>query len=253
MADIPAASHARIIRVIIPALNEENAIAAVLKAIPPWVKETLVVDNGSTDGTARVARESGARVVGEKRRGYGSACLRGIAELPRDTEVTVFMDGDYSDYPEEMAELVGPILAGEADLVIGSRVLGRRAGRVGTGALMPVAVFGNWLSTRLVRWGWGFAYTDLGPFRAIRHSSLLALDMRDADFGWTVEMQVKAVNLGLRVMEIPVSYRKRIGQSKISGTILGSWRAGWKILSIIAREWAAKAAKRGQDRQGRRR
>lgn len=273
MADLQAA---RKVRVIIPALNEEKAIAAVLRAVPAWVAETIVVDNGSTDGTARVARELGATVITEPRRGYGSACLRGIAALPRDTEVTVFLDGDYSDFPEEMGALVEPILEGRADLVIGSRVLGAMAASAGaaernesrkaatqrgsdpkegvdggagpeagskraphheSGALLPVARFGNWLSTALVKWGWGFSYTDLGPFRAIRHEALLRLAMRDPDFGWTIEMQVKALARGLSVMEIPVSYRKRIGKSKISGTVLGSFRAGKKILSVIAREW----------------
>jgi glycosyltransferase involved in cell wall biosynthesis len=231
---------ARPVRVIIPALNEEKAIARVLGAIPAWVKETVVVDNGSTDATAETARSLGATVIGEKRRGYGSACLKGMAALPGDTEVTVFLDGDYSDFPEEMGKLVEPILEGRADMVIGSRVLGRKAGRAGKGSLLPVAIFGNWLSTRLVKWGWGFAYTDLGPFRAIRHASLLRLDMRDPDFGWTIEMQVKALSRGLRVMEVPVSYRKRIGKSKISGTLLGSYRAGKKILSVIAREWLSR-------------
>jgi glycosyltransferase involved in cell wall biosynthesis len=238
MAD-PQAEIAARVRVIIPALNEERAIVAVLRTVPPWVAEVIVVDNGSTDGTARVARSLGATVIEEKRRGYGAACLRGMAALAPDTEVTVFLDGDYSDYPEEMERLVGPIARGRADLVIGSRVLGARDGRAPRG-MPPVAAFGNWLSTRLVKWGWGFAYTDLGPFRAVRQASLLALGMRDRDFGWTVEMQVKALNRGLRVEEAPVSYRERIGKSKISGTILGSWRAGKKILYIIAREWAAR-------------
>jgi hypothetical protein len=171
-----------------------------------------------------------------------------MAQLAGDTGIVVFLDGDYSDHPEEMARLVEPIAAGRADMVIGSRVLGRRAGRVGPGALMPVAVFGNWLSTRLVKWGWGFAYTDLGPFRAIRHASLLALEMRDPDFGWTIEMQVKALSRGLRVAEAPVAYRKRIGTSKISGTVLGSLRAGRKILSVIARERLAE--RRGLRKRG---
>jgi glycosyltransferase involved in cell wall biosynthesis len=238
------------VRVIIPALNEEKAIALVLKAIPAWVAETIVVDNGSSDGTAAVAGSLGATVVTEKHRGYGAACLRGMAALPADTAVTVFLDGDYSDYPEEMARLLEPIAAGRADLVIGSRVLGRRAGRTEAGALMPVAVFGNWLSTRLVKWGWGFAYTDLGPFRAIRHAALKDLGMGDRDFGWTIEMQVKALNRGLRVEEVPVSYRKRIGKSKISGTVLGSYRAGRKILAVIGSEWLRKLRDGGGSRGG---
>jgi len=221
------------IRVVIPALNEEKAIALVLKAVPGFAAEVIVADNGSTDATAATARSLGATVVPEPRRGYGAACLRGMAALAPDTEIVVFLDGDYSDHPEEMERLVEPIRQGRADLVIGSRVLGRRE----KGALLPVAVFGNWLATRLIRWGWGFAYTDLGPFRAIRYETLKALNMRDRDFGWTVEMQVRALSMGFKAAEIPVSYRKRIGVSKISGTVSGSWRAGKKILFIIAREW----------------
>ncbi len=224
------------IRVIIPALNEEKAIASVLRDIPAWVAEVIVVDNGSTDATAQVSRSLGATVVAEPRRGYGAACLRGMAALEPDTGMVVFLDGDYSDFPGEMDRLTDPIRADAADLVIGSRVLGRRE----KGALLPVAIFGNWLTTRLLRWGWGVRYTDLGPFRAIRYSSLRALGMADRDFGWTIEMQVKAATLGIRSREAPVSYRKRIGTSKISGTVLGSWRAGRKILWIVAREWIRK-------------
>lgn len=229
------------IRAIIPALNEEKAIASVLRDIPAWVSEVIVVDNGSTDATAVICRSMGATVVAEPHRGYGAACLRGMAALNADTEVVVFLDGDYSDFPGEMDRLTDPIRAGAADMVIGSRVLGKRE----KGALLPVAIFGNWLTTRLLRWGWGAAYTDLGPFRAIRYSSLLALGMADRDFGWTIEMQVKAANLGLRSREVPVSYRKRIGTSKISGTVAGSWRAGRKILWIVAREWFRKSRRKG--------
>lgn len=227
------------IRVIIPALDEEKSIGPVLDAIPADVAEVIVVDNGSSDRTAEIARSRGATVVREPRRGYGSACLRGLAALAPDTTVVVFLDGDFSDYPGEMAALTGPILAGEADLVIGSRVLGRRE----PGALLPVARFGNWLSTRLIRWGWGFAYTDLGPFRAVRFACLPALRMQDPDFGWTVEMQVRALQAGLVVKEVPVSYRKRIGKSKISGTVLGSYRAGRKILGILGREFVRKSGR----------
>ena len=221
------------VRAIIPVLNEEKSIPLVLRAIPSLAQEVIVVDNGCTDATPRLARSMGATVVTEPERGYGAACLRGMARLGPETGVVVFLDGDYSDFPEEMVSLVEPILAGRADLVIGSRVLGRRE----KGALLPVAIFGNWLSTRLVKWGWGFAYTDLGPFRAIRRDSLDMLGMQDRNFGWTIEMQVKALTHGLRVMEVPVSYRNRVGKSKISGTFTGSIRAGFKILAVIGREW----------------
>lgn len=224
------------IRVIIPALDEEKSIGAVLRAIPSSVAEVIVVDNGSTDATAAVARSLGATVVMESHQGYGAACLRGMAALKDDTTVVVFLDGDYSDFPEEMPSLTGPILEGRVDMVIGSRVLGQRE----KGALLPVARFGNWLSTTLVKWGWGFAYSDLGPFRAIAYRTLLDLDMRDTGYGWTIEMQVKALSNGIRITEVPVSYRKRIGKSKISGTILGSYRAGKKILWLIGREWLKK-------------
>jgi len=219
------------ISVIIPVFNEQEAIQNVLGDLP-WdeLHEVVVVDNGSTDRTARLADSCGARVIREDRRGYGQACLAGIATADRP-DIVVFLDGDYSDHPEELPSLVAPILAGRADLVIGSRVLGNCE----PGALLPQARFGNWLATRLIALLYGQPFTDLGPFRAIRAPSLAALAMRDRTFGWTVEMQVKAAIAGLRAVEVPVSYRKRIGVSKITGTVGGTLKAGWKILFTIAR------------------
>jgi glycosyltransferase involved in cell wall biosynthesis len=191
----------------------------------------IVADNGSTDDTARAAREQGAQVVSEPRRGYGYACLAGIANLPAGAEIVVFMDGDYSDYPGELSDLVSAMVAHQADLVIGSRVLGRRE----KGSLTPQQRFGNWLSTRLIRLLYGFSYTDLGPFRAIRADALQRLKMQDTTYGWTVEMQVKAVQHRMKVVEVPVRYRKRIGTSKVSGTVSGSIKAGAKILWTIGK------------------
>lgn len=216
------------VAVVIPAQNEEGSIGRVIAAIPQWVDDIVVCDNGSTDRTPEVARAHGARVVFERHRGYGSACLTALAALERP-DVVVFLDGDYSDHPEEMAAVVDPVLAGEADLVVGSRVRGRRA----RGALTPQARVGNWFACHLLRWVWGVRYTDLGPFRAIRFSALKRLQMGDPDFGWTAEMQVKAAIHGLRAIEVPVSYRRRIGRSKISGTLRGSVRAGIKIIYTI--------------------
>src|SRR5262249_36933946 len=191
-------------------------------------------DNGSTDRTAEIARGRGAIVVAEPRRGYGRACLTGIETVAARSpvpDVLVFLDGDYSDHPEELPQLLAPIVQGEADLVIGSRVLGARE----PGALLPQARAGNWIATRLIRALYGHRFTDLGPFRAIRWESLRALGMQDPDFGWTAEMQLKALVRGLRIVEAPVSYRARIGRSKITGTLSGSVRAGWKILTTIVR------------------
>jgi glycosyltransferase involved in cell wall biosynthesis len=196
----------------------------------------IVADNGSTDGTARAAGELGARVVSEPRRGYGYACLAGIAILPADAEIVVFMDGDYSDYPVELDDLVSAMSQHQADLVIGSRVLGEHE----KGSLTPQQRFGNWLATRLIRWLYGFSYTDLGPFRAIRAEALRQLRMQDPTYGWTVEMQIKALQHRMKVVEIPVRYRKRIGKSKVSGTLSGSVKAGATILWTIGKLVAQK-------------
>lgn len=219
------------ISVVIPAFNEQRSIRAVLGDLPwPWLHEVVVVDNGCTDDTAAQARAGGARVVAEARRGYGSACLRGIAAL-EPPDVVVFVDADYSDFPEELIAIVTPILRDEADLVIGSRLLGDRE----PGALLPQARWGNLLAVTLIRWLYGHQYTDLGPFRAIQWDALTHIGMADTNFGWTVEMQVKALQAGLRVAEVPVRYRRRIGVSKITGTVRGTLAAGWKILFTIAR------------------
>jgi glycosyltransferase involved in cell wall biosynthesis len=220
----------RTIGVVIPALNEEAAIGRVIADIPAWVDRVVVADNGSRDRTADVARSAGATVVLEPERGYGAACLAALERLG-DVDVVVFLDGDYSDYPEDMAALVAPIVEDSADLVLGSRVLGVRE----AGSLTPQQHFGNWLATTLIRLIWGARYTDLGPFRAIGRQPLARLAMADRNYGWTVEMQVKAAEIGLRAREVPVRYRRRIGVSKVSGTISGSIRAGIKILSVIGR------------------
>ena len=220
------------ISVIIPALNEEAAIGHVLSHIPEWVDETIVVDNGSSDGTPQVAEQHGARVYHEPRRGYGSACLTGMAQMD-DPDVVVFLDGDYSDHPDEMHLLVDPIISGQADMVIGSRAIGERE----SGALTVQARFGNWLSCLLMRLIWGVHYTDLGPFRAISADALFRLNMFDPNYGWTIEMQARAARRGVREMEVPVSYRRRIGKSKVSGTVKGVIFAGVKILYTIFAEW----------------
>jgi len=220
------------IALVIPALNEELALATVLDELPrAMFAQVIVVDNGSTDGTAALARARGARVVSEPRRGYGRACLAGLAALDGAADIVVFMDADASDVPAEAPALLEPILRGEADLIIGSRRLGRAA----PAALAWHQRWGNRLVVGLIRLLFGFRYTDLGPFRAIRRASLAQLAMRDTNFGWTAEMQVKAVRRGLRVREVPVSYRPRLGQSKISGTVSGSLRAGIKILWTVLR------------------
>jgi hypothetical protein len=223
--------------VIIPARNEEMSLPLVLGDLPK-VEAVIVVDNGSTDGTARVASRDGAIVISEQRRGYGAACLKGLWEVERlylsriiQPRVIVFLDADYSDHPELLPELVAPILAGQADFVLGSRLVGRGE----MGAMPAQSIFGNRLACVLIRMLWGTRYTDLGPFRAIRYDLLRNLRMSDRDFGWTVEMQIKAAVAGANILEIPVPYRRRIGTSKISGTVVGSIKAGAKILYTIGK------------------
>ena len=217
------------VALIIPALNEELSIGTVINTLPKdRFSQIIVVDNGSEDDTARIAKENGAKVVSEPRQGYGQACLRGMEEL-KDEDIVLFMDADASDNPDEIPDLLAPIESGQSDFVIGSRSLGK----IESGAMTPPQRFGNWLATFLIRVLWGYRYSDLGPFRAIRQDSLRALDMRDTNYGWTVEMQIKAIQKQLSIKEIPVSYRKRIGVSKISGTVKGVIGAGSKIIGTI--------------------
>ncbi|WP_299759352.1 glycosyltransferase family 2 protein [uncultured Pontibacter sp.] len=224
-----------LINVIIPAYNEEKSIAQVVQDIPEgFVDEVIVVNNNSKDLTAKVAAAAGATVLHELNPGYGNACLKGIAYAAAKPEhqrpdIIVFLDGDYSDYPQEMVQLVQPIVDGQADMVIGSRALGQRE----AGAMMPQQIFGNWLATTLIRLFYGARFTDLGPFRAIRMDTLLALGMCDRNYGWTVEMQAKAAKQKVKYVELPVSYRKRIGVSKVSGTVKGTVMAGYKIILTI--------------------
>ncbi len=221
------------IRVIIPAYNEENAIGLVIDEIPKnLVSEIIVVDNDSTDGTAHVAKQRGVTVITKKEKGYGNACLKGIEHLkmsPTQPDIVVFLDGDHSDYPEKMNEIVQPIVDQKAVLVIGSRTLGQKQPK----SMTFPQVFGNWLSTKLLKIFYGAKYTDLGPFRAISYPSLIQIDMQDRTFGWTVEMQLKIAKLSLRFVEVPVDYRVRVGDSKISGTLKGALMAGYKILYTI--------------------
>jgi glycosyltransferase involved in cell wall biosynthesis len=220
--------------VIIPAFNEQNAVCKVISEIPgPLVSEVIVVNNGSTDDTVFQAQSCGATVLDEPRKGYGFACLKGIEYLRTNKasseDIVVFIDADYSDYPVEMSKLVEPIQSNKADLVIGSRALGKKE----RGSMTPQQIFGNWLATTLLKFFYRVEFTDLGPFRAIRFDQLMNLGMADTTYGWTVEMQLKAAKAGLRCNEVPVNYRRRIGKSKVSGTVKGTIMAGYKILWTI--------------------
>ena len=217
--------------VLIPALDEEEAIGQVVTAVPrDIVTEIIVIDNGSRDKTASEAQKHGATVLNETTRGYGHALMKGISYIaPKNPEILVFMDGDYSDYPEEIPRVIEPILEDNMDMVIGTRVLGEHE----KGALLPQARFGNWLSAVLIRLFWGQRFTDLGPFRAITYNKFMALDMKELTYGWTVEMQIKAAKKKYNCTEVPVKYRKRTGQSKVTGTVLGSIKAGAGILRTI--------------------
>ena len=218
--------------VIIPALNEEESLPKVLKDIPEYVDETIVVDNGSTDSTSTVADNNGATVLTEVEKGYGAACLKAIDYIKnKNYDIIVFLDGDYSDFPEEMNLLIEPIIKDNYEVVIGSRILGKRE----KGAMLPQALFGNWLASFLIKLFWNYKFTDLGPFRAVKYSSFLKLNMQDRNYGWTVELQIKAAKQKMKCMEVPVSYRKRIGKSKVTGTLKGTAKASFKILYLIFR------------------
>ena len=222
------------IKVIIPAYNEEDSIAKVINDIPTIVDEIIVISNNSTDKTEENAANAGATVLKESKRGYGYACLQGMnyissLQLDEQPSIIVFLDGDYSDYPEQLTELVAPIINGNIDLVIGSRVKELRE----TGSMTPQQVFGNWLATFLMNIFFGAKFTDLGPFRAIKYQKLLQLKMEDKTYGWTVEMQLKAIKQHFSYIEVPMKYRNRIGISKVSGTLKGSILAGVKILGWI--------------------
>jgi glycosyltransferase involved in cell wall biosynthesis len=215
--------------VVIPALNEAQAIPLVLNEIPRWVRQVIVVDNGSTDGTGEIAAAAGAQVVPELRRGYGYACLAGLAALA-SPDVVVFLDGDHSDYPAEMDRLVAPIAGGRADLVIGSRL----AGNMQAGAMYWHAYLGNRLLSWMVRGITGCRVTDIGPFRAISWDCLQALDLQEGRYGWTLEMMMKAASRSYRMVEAPVSYRPRLGQSKVSGSPVASLKASLVMLATVA-------------------
>ncbi|MBR9978451.1 MAG: glycosyltransferase family 2 protein [Bacteroidetes bacterium] len=220
------------IGVVIPALNEEESIALVLRDIPPIVERVVVVDNGSTDNTATNARAAGATVLTENRRGYGYACMTGVSHLhAAGFDIVVFLDGDHADDARELPVLIEPLLSGTADFVLGSRALGERE----PGALLPQARLGNLFAGMFIALFWRQRFTDLGPFRALRIPDLLAMDMREMRYGWTVEMQIKAAKRKMRCLEVPVSYRRRIGQSKVTGTVRGTFLASARILATLFR------------------
>ncbi len=220
--------------VLIPAFNEENAVGKVVADIPKHlVDEVVVINNNSTDKTSESAKKEGATVLFEATKGYGNACLKGIEYLKNtrknQTDIVVFIDADYSDYPEDIEKLIEPIISGRAKMVIGSRALGKRE----SGSMTIPQVFGNWLATTLIKLIYGAKFTDLGPFRAITYSALIDLNMEDKTYGWTVEMQVKAIKQKLSFEEVAVDYRNRIGFSKISGTVKGTVLSGYKIITTI--------------------
>lgn len=221
-----------IIKVIIPAYNEENSIAKVIGDIPKIVDETIVVNNNSSDNTEVNAKKAGATVLRQPKKGYGYACLKGleyISKQDKKPDIIVFLDGDYSDYPEQLTEIINPIIESDIDFVLGSRVEQLRE----KGSMTPQQVFGNWLATFLMKLIFGARFSDLGPFRAIKYNKLLQLEMEDKTYGWTVEMQLKVLKQKMSYTEIPVKYRNRIGVSKVSGTVKGTIFAGVKILSWI--------------------
>ncbi|WP_411274721.1 glycosyltransferase family 2 protein [Daejeonella sp.] len=222
------------IKVIIPAYNEEKSIGQVIYEIPEIVEEIIVVSNNSNDATIENAHKAGATVLSESRSGYGNACLKGIEYISQQKippDIVVFLDGDYSDYPEELLKLIAPIIENDIDFVIGARVKELRE----NGSMTPQQIFGNWLATFLMKWLFASKFTDLGPFRAIKYNKLIELKMIDKTYGWTVEMQLKALKQKLTYVEIPVRYKKRIGISKVSGTVNGTVMAGVKIIGWIAK------------------
>jgi len=221
-----------LIKVIIPAFNEQNSIVKVIKDLPKMVEEIIVVNNNSTDETAKNAKNAGATVLHETKKGYGFACLKGINYIENQNNkpsIVVFLDGDYSDFPEQLSEIIQPIIQENIDFVVGARLKNLRE----QGSMTPQQIFGNWLATSLMKFFFNSKFTDLGPFRAIKYEKLLALNMSDKTYGWTVEMQLKVLKRKMSYTEIPIKYRNRIGVSKVSGTVKGSIFAGAKILGLV--------------------